>query len=256
MDHTLFELHTHSDASPDSTSTIHEIVAACEKKGINAIAITDHDVVFDVRRLKGISSHVTVVPGVEISSDDDSHIIGLYVTKPIRSSNMHAIIREIHAQHGLAVLVHPFRRWQGYLSPRIKRDWTESENVLKEIDCVEIYNSKSTPEENADAEKFFGSRHIPVLGGSDAHTVQEIGNVSVRLYCSKRDLKKGLIGAKREIVIDKANRALENISYGLRRHARTVLNAVGIRKGSSSYDSARNTYLGAYRHVKKALGKK
>ena len=131
-----FELHTHSDASPDSNSKIQEIIRECEKKKIDAIAITDHDVAFDMKKLKGINTKVVVVPGIEVSTIDDSHIIGLFIEEPIKAKKHLEVIDEIHKKGGLAVMAHPFRRWQGYLTPLIKRKNSEIEAVLNKIDAV------------------------------------------------------------------------------------------------------------------------
>ncbi len=78
------DLHTHSTCS-DGTFTPKELVAYGKKKGLKAIALTDHDT------LEGISEAlyygekfgIEVIPGIEISTEyenNELHIVGLFVS--------------------------------------------------------------------------------------------------------------------------------------------------------------------------------
>ncbi len=62
------DLHTHSRVS-DGSCTIEELTASAIKKGLNAIAVTDHDTLSQVRQIPdGLS--IQVIPGIEISCFD------------------------------------------------------------------------------------------------------------------------------------------------------------------------------------------
>lgn len=252
----IFSLHNHTDASPDSESSVIAIVRHCERIGIDAIAITDHDVVFDANKLKGIKSKIRVIPGVEVSTDDDAHIIGLFVKSKIGNFDALKVIREIHDQNGIAILAHPFRRWQGFLSSRYKRTQKEVNSVLGEIDCVEVYNAKNMPYENTLAKNFFRDKNIPVLGGSDAHTVNEIGNVVVRIKTSIEQLREGLATAKRELIIDKTTRVISSYSYTARQIGKNILNKFGVTKNNPAYGLLQDSAKKQEMFFKKMLGKK
>jgi len=250
-------LHNHSNASPDSRSDIQRMIRKCEEHGIDAIAITDHDIVFDINRLKGIKTKVKIIPGIEISTEDDAHIIGLFVSsyiKPRRDAL--TIIRDIHKQKGLAILPHPFRKWQGYLSSKYNRSKTEINSVLNEIDCAEVYSGKCTPKENEAAKLFFKGRKIPLIGGSDAHTINEIGNVLLKIEITNENIREGLLDANRKIVIDSTNKYLEQISYKIRRFGKKTVNFFGIKKSSRIYRTLRELYLNLLVSIKKLLKRK
>lgn len=82
------DLHVHSNVS-DGTLFPREIVTLAAKKGLKAIALTDHDTVLGVQEaidaaaeLKRKGIQLDVIPGIELSASyhgQDIHILGLYV---------------------------------------------------------------------------------------------------------------------------------------------------------------------------------
>lgn len=73
------DLHIHSRIS-DGSCTIEELISLAEKKGLDAIAITDHDTLAQAWRIPA-GSAVKVTPGIEISAFDYEanmrvHILG------------------------------------------------------------------------------------------------------------------------------------------------------------------------------------
>lgn len=76
------DLHVHTTAS-DGTNKPYEVVRKAAKKGLAALAVTDHDTMAGVEEAlsAGQELGVTVIPGVEISSSmngKDIHILGYY----------------------------------------------------------------------------------------------------------------------------------------------------------------------------------
>jgi predicted metal-dependent phosphoesterase TrpH len=80
------DLHMHSTASDGSVAPA-DVVAAAQRAGLVAIALTDHDTVDGVVEAQhaGDLLGVRVVAGVELSAIDDGdeiHILGLHLTHP------------------------------------------------------------------------------------------------------------------------------------------------------------------------------
>ncbi len=84
------DLHVHSNAS-DGTMTPSELVDYSIKKGLSAIALTDHDTVAGLAEIKDCARRTPgapeIISGVELSTDiggKDIHIVGLFIdeTKP------------------------------------------------------------------------------------------------------------------------------------------------------------------------------
>ena len=82
------DLHAHTTAS-DGTLTPRELAALAKETGLGAVAITDHDSVEGLAEglAAGETMGVRVIPGVEISSDEEGrevHIVGLFIRPDCR----------------------------------------------------------------------------------------------------------------------------------------------------------------------------
>ena len=75
------DLHVHSTYSSDSIITPKELVFYARKRGLNAVAVTDHNQVEGARKIAGETDFL-IIPGTEVSSRD-GHIIGLNVNEAI-----------------------------------------------------------------------------------------------------------------------------------------------------------------------------
>jgi len=79
------DLHIHSTIS-DGSETIEQIIEAAKKKGLDAIAITDHDTLSHINQIP-CDAGIKVVVGVEISAihlhtKTRAHILGYNIKKP------------------------------------------------------------------------------------------------------------------------------------------------------------------------------
>jgi len=77
------DLHIHTTAS-DGTFSPRRVVREAAKRGIHAIAITDHDTVQGIPEAiqAGKDMNVEVIPGVELATDErgvELHILGLFI---------------------------------------------------------------------------------------------------------------------------------------------------------------------------------
>lgn len=79
----LIDLHVHSNAS-DGTLSPSDVVALAAKKGLKAMALTDHDTIAGIGDAKKAAENfpVEVIPGIELSCiyhGEEIHILGLFV---------------------------------------------------------------------------------------------------------------------------------------------------------------------------------
>jgi predicted metal-dependent phosphoesterase TrpH len=159
-------MHIHTCYSIDSLITLEELVFYAKKRGLDGVAITDHD------RLEGAlkmaaETHFLIIPGIEISSSE-GHIVGLNVTQPVSGNlNSHETVDRIHAAGGIAVACHPITFFKGSLGKH-----TDST-----FDAVEVINSSAIPFNYAvnQSMKIAARLGKPRLAGSDAHYGPEIG---------------------------------------------------------------------------------
>ena len=174
------ELHCHTVASHDGHITFDGLVRVARRRGIDVVAITDHDTIdgaVEFRRFaerRGAGPWIVV--GEERTLEDGSHVIGLFLREAIRSTTLADAAREIAEQGGICVLPHPFRRRDGVLrddgGAALVRDLV-SDGAPSSL-AFEIFNPKCSPEENRRARELLGSG-LAVVGGSDAHYEADVG---------------------------------------------------------------------------------
>ena len=86
------DMHTHSEASPDSRTPIAEEARGVRAAGIDVICATDHNTIDGALRLRELADGFRVIVGEEISSRD-GEIIGLFLESAIPREDL--VILEI-----------------------------------------------------------------------------------------------------------------------------------------------------------------
>jgi hypothetical protein len=158
------DLHVHTTGSSDAFIDPEQLPTIVKKRGLDGVAITNHDAYTEVT-----SSEAIILPGIEVSTRQ-GHIIGLGVPSTIeKGKTADETISTIQHVGGVAVVPHPFDP----ISP-----------------CVNPIKLKSKPEAieviNADA-LFFGlnTRYarrvatqlgLPMVAGSDSHIPETVGD--------------------------------------------------------------------------------
>lgn len=169
-----FDLHLHTEFSPDCDTALAVIEAHCLGRGLTGIAVTDHDTIEGALRLRERAHTLQVIVGEEVTTRDGD-VIGLFLQERI-PPGMPALdtMEAIHAQGGLVYLPHPFDKRRAR-----KSKGASLHALLPWIDIVEIFNGKiARGEYNRLAAEFARQYHKPGAGGSDAHTLRAIGAVT------------------------------------------------------------------------------
>ena len=184
------DFHVHTCYSCDSSITLKQVVSCARKKGLDGVAITDHNTIKGALKLK--TKDIIVIPGIEVSTSD-GHLLGINVTKSItKKLGMEETIEIIHDDGGIAVAPHPF---SFYKSPPSRS--------VRNYDAVEVMNASSIPFSILThfSSQFAKNLNLPQTGGSDSHYAPEIGLAySVVDSCSDVDeivsaIKKGNVFA-------------------------------------------------------------
>ena len=165
------DLHSHSRYSPDSRLDPVEIVKVARSRGLDGIAITDHNAVGGVAKAReyGRGVGVTVVLGTEVSTSE-GHVLAYGVKDAIpRDLSPRETVERIAALGGVPVAAHPYRFWSGL---------GEEETVATAFAAYEVHNARTLRGGNAKASALAASRGVAGIGGSDAHFLEEIGRAA------------------------------------------------------------------------------
>jgi hypothetical protein len=174
---TLFaELHCHTCYSKDSLMLPGRLIDVARKRGLQRLAITDHNV-FEGARIAARLDPELIIPGEEIMTTR-GELLAYYVQElvppgltPERSI---AILRQ---QGAVISVAHPFDNFRaGHW------DETELREILPLVDAVEVFNARvATPAENRRAAEVTAAAGKPGTAGSDAHAYLEVGRTTMRL---------------------------------------------------------------------------
>ena len=151
-----------------------ELIASCIRRGINCLAVTDHNKVQGALEVQRQAPFVVIV-GEEIKTSE-GEIIGLFLTEEIPGGlSAGRTIEVIREQGGVVYVPHPMdplRRTR--LKPEVLRE------VASLVDVLEVCNARSFNPWALGRARRFAEQHDLLMGaGSDAHTPGEIGAAHV-----------------------------------------------------------------------------
>jgi len=169
------DFHIHTRVSPDSQLTPGALIRACQRKGIDLIAVTDHHSIrgaLDVREI----APFPVIIGAELKTAD-GEIIGLFLEEDIPPGlSARESVKRIKDQGGIVQVPHPFDRFR-----RKHITLPALMDILPNVDIIEAFNARTTLKSDTMRGVEFIRQHreqyeIRPVGVSDAHTAREIGN--------------------------------------------------------------------------------
>jgi len=163
------DLHIHSEYSGDGIGSPTEIIKHLQKRGLQGMAITDHNTVEgSLKALKVAPKDFIVIPGVEISTRD-GHMIALDIKENIRRElSIEETVEKIIDLGGTPIVPHLFRNMSG-----IKKDKLRA--IQTKLSAIEVFNSCSVPQSNLKTSKIAKELNLGGTGGSDSHDPAYVG---------------------------------------------------------------------------------
>jgi predicted metal-dependent phosphoesterase TrpH len=188
----ILDLHNHTRWSFDCSMDPAKVVRLARARGIDAIAITDHDEIEGAREArKAAAGDLLVILGEEIDTAAGD-LLGLFLQEKIVERDPLAAIRAIHDQGGLAVLAHPFTKTASV-----------DEAVARALDGCEGFNARHAEArsyEGAEGEprvaSFARTYDLSLTAGSDAHFYRELARARTVVSAStleeaKEQIRRG-----------------------------------------------------------------
>ena len=170
------ELHSHTSYSKDCLVTPAQFVAACRRKGIDRVAITDHNAVEGALAAKKLAPDLVIV-GEEIKTDCGEIIVYFLRELVPPGLPVREAIARVREQGGIVGVSHPCDRY--------RREAMGAERLLPIIglvDALEVFNARCIQSADNDCARALAQEHGRLMfAGSDAHTTFELGRATVRM---------------------------------------------------------------------------
>ena len=178
------DLHVHTDASPDGLSSLQDMVEAAKRRGLDGIAVTDHNHLLadGVADQLSRDSGLLLIPGVEVSTAS-GHLLVLY---PLRSfekgSAFMDVVRSGMADGSVLIIPHPTDPFSHGVGVQVVRSSLPFHLPL------EVMNASTLGRYNRGAGRLADEFSLSKVGGSDAHHVAAIGDAYTLVDAPERSV--------------------------------------------------------------------
>jgi predicted metal-dependent phosphoesterase TrpH len=156
----------------DALNTPQEMIKIAIKRGLDGLAIVDHDNVKGSLAAKKIAKRYKflIITGAEIKTKSGDLIaLGIKENVPVFLS-LEETIEKVHDLGGITIAPHPFGRY-------VFRRCVGNEAV--KADAIEVFNSTLTKPANNRALKLAEKFKTGKSAGSDSHSMKEVGNAGI-----------------------------------------------------------------------------
>ena len=148
----------------------------CKEKGLDGLAITDHNVL-----ARDVPQELLIIPGIEISSRD-GHIIGLGVSDAVpRKLSADETILQIKRLGGVSIVAHPYDLLRSAINPEVLSTMPDAIEVMNSASMLHSITWKR-------ARKYAEKKNLPQTGGSDSHIPETIGKAFTIVDVDSRDV--------------------------------------------------------------------
>ncbi len=181
------DLHTHTWYSPDGVMSPRTLTLLSKKKGIDVIAITDHNRLTRVKDLP-----IPVIWGEEVYTEK-GEILALFIEEEIPPSlSPEETIDRIREQGGIYIIPHPFDRFRKK-SALLLHDFIPPKDAI-----IEVLNARYVETSFYEEALSYARGKFPITASSDAHTPIEVGRAwtEVPPFDDLEELKRLLIKGK------------------------------------------------------------
>ncbi len=191
------DMHFHTDCS-DSFTHVDSAIELARERSVG-LAITDHNLITSLVRIKGRDLDVPVVPGMEVSTSDGPHILVYFYDQndlerfwyrcirprlqecpwlALRDCPTEKLLDMLDRENCVVSGAHPM----GYLGSNkgvevcIRKGYLD-EGVARRLDAYEVICSGMTRDSNLESLASARRYGIGFTGGTDGHMLSELGRV-------------------------------------------------------------------------------
>ena len=170
------ELHCHTYHSSDSLMLPKQILQACDRRGIDRVAITDHNSIAGARETAALDPERVII-GEEILTTE-GEILGYFVQEEIpKGLPPMEVVERLRAQGAVISIAHPFDPTRGH-----RWSMETLETLFPHIDALEVFNARCWNDQpNDKAADIARNTGLNSTAGSDAHAPAEVGRAYLNM---------------------------------------------------------------------------
>ncbi len=187
------DLHCHTIYSKnfmnmcDSNIKPKELVKISIRRGLNGLAVTDHETTKAYPYVKKIARKIDpdflIIPGAEIYDTRFMHVLILGVEEIPKYRGANELVDKIRENAGVVVIPHPF-------TAHPLRRSKISLNELKIFDGLEVLNAYDWNYCNDRTERIAEILNLGITAGSDCHKLRDIGLAYTICEDPLKDIRK------------------------------------------------------------------
>lgn len=170
------EFHCHTIYSKDSLTRPEALLAACRRKGIDKVIVTDHNTTRGAWAAHQLDPQ-RVILGEEIMTTQ-GELLAAFVSHEVPAHRSpQETIQRLREQGAFISVSHPFDQLRG-------GHWNLPDllAIAPLIDAIETFNARCVQAEfNRQAQAFAQEHDLAGTAGSDAHTTFELGRATLLL---------------------------------------------------------------------------
>ena len=174
----IIDLHTHTwPYSDDSDLTPHELIERAKLVGLDGICFMEHDWHWKEEDVAALSREhdFPVFHGMEISSEEGHLLVFGIGEYTFGMHHAEFIRRLVDEAGGVIIVAHPYRARVRYNSnPDQLLESILDSSVFSLVDAIEVLNGRSSDQENRFAQEIGRRLNLKGIGGSDAHSPEDI----------------------------------------------------------------------------------
>jgi predicted metal-dependent phosphoesterase TrpH len=183
------EFHCHTRWSKDSLVEPEKLIAACRKKGIGKVVITDHNSIGGAVIAQKMAPDLVII-GEEIMTTRGELLAAFVMEEIPKGLSPDDVISRLRDQGAFISVSHPFDHWRNGA-------WAQKDldAIIDKVDAIEVFNARCSQQRSNDlAQQYAKSHGILGTAGSDAHSIMELGRAVVSLpeFNNSVGLKEGL----------------------------------------------------------------
>ncbi|NIO70935.1 MAG: PHP domain-containing protein, partial [Anaerolineae bacterium] len=131
------DFHVHTCYSRDSLTSLETIIETCRRRGLDKVAITDHNTIAGALALREMAPELVVV-GEEIKTPAGEFIAYFLEEEIPRGLSPQEAIARIRAQGGVVGVSHPLDRLR-----REAMRWANLMQIIDQVDVLEAFNARA-----------------------------------------------------------------------------------------------------------------